>query len=177
MENAPSAVGAGMGIGADDEVAGHAHAALGQKRVLNTRAALLPVVGDVLVVREITHLLGLLGALDVLVGRIVVRHQAHAIAVEDVPGAQLVEDVDGDRRGDVVGEHQVQVALDQLPRPHLVQAGVRRQDLLGHGHGSCHSCFPSVVAGPSGRPVAGIESDYLEARSRWSEIRRFSAFR
>ena len=132
------AVGAGVGVRADDEVAGHHGTDLGQQRVLDAGAALFPVVGDLLLMGKIAHLLGLLGALDVLVGRVVVGHQANAIAIEYALGAQLAEHIDGDGRGDIVREDYVEVALDQLSGSHLVQAGMCRQDLLGYGHGSGH---------------------------------------
>lgn len=127
-----------MGVRADDEVAGHHGTGLGQQRVLDAGAALFPVVGDLLLMGKIAHLLGLLGALDVLVGRVVVGHQADAIAIEYALGAQLAEHIDGDGRGDIVRKDYVEVALDQLSGSYLVQAGMCRQDLLGYGHGSGH---------------------------------------
>lgn len=127
-----------MGVRADNEVTRHHGTGLGQQRVLDAGAALLPVVGDLLLMGKIAHLLGLLGALDVLVGRVVVGHQADAIAIEYALGAQLAEHIDGDGCGDVVGEDYVEVALDQLSGSHLVQAGMCCQDLLGYGHGSGH---------------------------------------
>ena len=48
------------------------HALLGQERVLDAHAADLVVVRDALRAREVAHHLGLLGGLDVLVGRVVV---------------------------------------------------------------------------------------------------------
>jgi hypothetical protein len=47
--------------------------------------------------------------------------------------------VDGDRRGDVVGEHQVEVALDQLSGDDLVEPGVGGKDLLCNGHRTRHA--------------------------------------
>ena len=137
-EGAQGTVGAGVRVGADDEVTRHDGAGLGQQRMLDARAALLPIMGHVLLVGKIAHLLGLLGALDVLVGRIVVGHEAHAVAVEDLGGAQLMEHVDGDRRGDVVCQHDVQIALDELAGTDLFEACMGCGNLLGHGHGSWH---------------------------------------
>ena len=150
-EGPERAVGAGVRVGTDHEVAEDDGARLGEQRVLDAGAALLPVVGDMLLVGEVAHLLGLLGALDVLVGRVVVGHEAHAVGVEDLLGPQLAKDVDGDGRGDVVGEHEVEVALHELPRPHLVQPRMRRQDLLRHGHGSSHFERLSSLRGPTPR--------------------------
>ena len=142
-ERAERAIRAGMRIRTDHEVAGHHGAGLGQKGMLDARAALLPVMGDLLLMGEVTHLFGLLGALDVLVGRVVVRHQAHAVAVEHLGGAQLVEHVDRDGRGDIVREHEVQIALYELAGANLVQPGMSCEDLLCYGHRSWHGFLPS----------------------------------
>ena len=142
--------------------------------MLDTRAALLPVVGDALFVCKVAHLLGLLGALDVLVGRVVIGHETHALRVEDTLGPQLAEDVDGDGRRDVVGKHEVEVALDELSGTDLVKPGVRRQDLLGHGHGSGHSRNLSCQGGHlPRRPTVGAYFPLL-ARDVW--IMRLMAF-
>ena len=139
-----------MGVRADHEVAGDDNALLGEERVLDAHASLLEVVRDVVLVGEVAGDLGLLGALDVLIGAVMVGHQADAVAVED-PGADLAHVLDGDGRRDVVGEHEVEVALDKLPGDDLVEARVGGQDLLGHGHGTCHvNSSPKRAA--SGRP-------------------------
>ena len=70
-----------------------------------------------------------------------VGHEAHAVAVEDFGRAELAEHVDRNRGGDVVGEDEVEVALNELAGAHLVEAGVGREDLLGYGHGSWHGCL------------------------------------
>jgi hypothetical protein len=74
-ERTDAAVGAGVGVGANDEVARADDAALGEKGMLDAHAALLEVVGDAHLVREVARDLGLLGALDVLVGAVVVGHE------------------------------------------------------------------------------------------------------
>ena len=126
-----------MGVRADHEVAGDDDAALGEKGVLDAHAALLVVVRDPHLVGEVARDLGLLGALDVLVGSVVVGHEADLVAVEDA-GADLAHGLDGDGRGDVVGEHEVEVALDELAGNDLLETGVGGEDLLGHGLGTCH---------------------------------------
>ena len=136
-EGTDAAVGAGVGVRADHEVAGHDDAALGEKGVLDAHAALLVVVRDPHLVGEVARDLGLLGALDVLVGSVVVGHEADLVAVEDA-GTDLAHRLDGDGRGDVVGEHKVEVALDELAGNDLLETGVGGEDLLGHGLGTCH---------------------------------------
>ena len=68
---------------------------------------------DAHLVREVARDLGLLGALDVLVGAVVVWDQADLLAVEDAR-ANLAHGLDGDGRRYVVREHEVEVALDEL---------------------------------------------------------------
>ena len=137
-ERAERAVGAGMGIGADDQIARAHDALLGQQRVLDAHATDLVVMRDALLTGEIAHLLGLLGAFDVLVRNIMVGNQGDFSGVEDLLHADLLEILDGDRRRDVVGKHQVEIALDQLPRLDFVKPRMCGQDLLSHGHGTCH---------------------------------------
>ncbi len=152
-ERAERAVGAGVGVGADDQVAGTDDALFGQQRVLDAHAADLPVVLDPLGAGEVAHPLGLPGALDVLVGGVVVGHEAHPRAVEHLGRAQVLEDPDGDGCGDVVGEGDVEVALHELPGAHLGQAGVGGQNLLRHGHGAGHAVSSLAVAsGGAARP-------------------------
>jgi len=67
-----------VAVGTDDEVARDDDALLGEKGVLDAHAALLEVVGDGVLVGEVARHLGLLGGLDVLVGRVVVRHEEDA---------------------------------------------------------------------------------------------------
>ena len=136
-EGAERPVGAGVAVGADDEVARAHDALLGQKRVLHAHAAHLIVMGNALLAHEIAHDLRLFGALDVLVGHVVVGHEHHLVGVEH-RFADLAHGLDGDGRRHVVGEHEVQVALDELPGHHLVEPGVGGEDLLRHGHGTGH---------------------------------------
>ena len=142
-ERADAAIGAGVGVRADHEVTRHHNALLGEKGVLDAHAALFEVVGDLMLVGKVARHLGLLGALDVLVGAVVVRDQADAVAVKDAR-ANLAHGLDGDGRRDVVGQHEVQVALHELPGNDLLEPRVVRQDLLCHSHGTCHAVSLSL---------------------------------
>ena len=126
-----------MGVGADHEVAGHHYALLGQQRMLNTHTALLKIVDDLMLMGKIARDLGLLGTLDVLVGRVMVGHEANPLAVKH-SSTNLAHRLDGDGSRNVVGEHQVEVALNQLARHNLIESRVGGQNLLCHGHGTCH---------------------------------------
>ena len=131
---AQRAVGTGMAVRADDDLARRAQALLGQQRVLDAGLADLEVVDDLLLARKGAHGLGHLRGLDVLVGREVIRHQHDLRGVKDLLGAHLVEFVDRHRPGDVVAQHQVEVAHEELARPAAFDARGARKDFLGHGH-------------------------------------------
>ena len=125
-----------MAVGADDEVARADDALLGKQRMLDAHAAHLVVVGDTLLAREIAHDLGLLGALDVLVGDVMVGHERDLRGIEHLLNANLAEFFDGDGGGNVVGQHEVEIAFDQLTRLHFVEPRMGGEDLLRHGHGT-----------------------------------------
>ena len=108
-----------------------------------TASVMFEVVGDLVLVGKVARHLGLLGALDVLVGAVVVGDQADAVAVKDAR-ANLAHGLDGDGRRDVVGQHEVQVALHELPGNDLLEPRVVRQDLLCHSHGTCHAVSLSL---------------------------------
>ena len=111
------AVGAGVAVRADDAVPGGDDALLRQQGVLHAHLAHVEEVDDAVPAGELPALLGLLGALDVLVGDEVVQDDVHSRLVEDVAKARLLKLVDGHRGGDVVAQDDVQVRLDQLSRP------------------------------------------------------------
>ena len=105
-------------------------ALLGQQGVLDAHLAHIVEVQDVVLVGEGAALLGLGGALDVLVGDKVVQHDGDVFLVEHAVKAGLFKFVDGHRGGDVVAQHNIQLGVDQLARLDLVQAGVGSQNLL-----------------------------------------------
>ena len=139
-ERAQRAVRAGVAVRADDEVARAHDALLRQQRMFHAHAAHLVVVGDALLAREVAHDLGLLGALDVLVGDVMVGHERDLRGIEHLLDADLAEFLDGDGGRDVVGQHEVKIAFDQLARHHFVQARMGGKDLFRHGHGTRHAC-------------------------------------
>ena len=92
-----------MGIGTDNQIARAHDALLGQQRVLDAHATDLVVMRDALLTGEIAHLLGLLGAFDVLVRNVVIGNQGDLGGIEHLLHADLLEILNGDRRRDVVG--------------------------------------------------------------------------
>ncbi len=131
-------IGAGVAVGTNDKVACAHNALLGQKRMLNAHAANLVVVRNALFTSKIARHLGLFGALDVFIGNVMVGYQSDFRRVENLVYADLLELLDCHRCGNVVGKHQIEVALDKLARNHFFETRVGREDLLSHGHGTWH---------------------------------------
>ena len=123
-----------MAVRADDDLAGGDNALLRQQRVLDAHAADLVIVDDVLRAREFAHLLGERRGLNVLVGDEVIRDQRDLRGVEHLDRAHPVKLVDGHGGGDVVAQHKVKLAHEQLARAAALNAGGTREDFLCHGH-------------------------------------------
>ena len=137
-ERAHGAVGAGMGVRADDAVTGCDESLLRQERVFDAAVVSdLEVVLDLLVLCEGAHAGALGRRLDVLVRREVVRNERDLRLVEDLLLAELRKLADRDGRGDVIAQHEVELRHDELARVDFLHPGVFRQDLLRHCH--CHS--------------------------------------
>ena len=123
-----------MGVRADDGLAGGHEALFRQQRVFDAHLSHVVEVVDVELPREGAALFALGGGLDVLVRHKVIHHQRDAALVEDLIEPRRLELVDGHGRGDVVGQHQVELRLDELPGVDLIQARVLCQNLLRHCH-------------------------------------------
>ena len=134
-KGAERAVGAGVAVRADHQVARADQTLLGQKRVLDAHAAHVKKVVYAVFSREGAHRFHLFGRLDILVRGKVVHDHAHPLGAFDAGKARLFKFFNGDGRGDVVSEHHVQLGIDQLARLYACKPRVRREDLLRH----CHS--------------------------------------
>ena len=143
-ERGHGAVGAGVAVGADDDVARRHHAAVGQEHVLDAHAPDLEVVDDLVLAGELAHLHGLARGLDVLVGREVVGHEGDAGRVPDLGEPGLVELGDRQRRGDVVGQREVDLRLDDVAGVYLVAPRGACEDLLGDR--GTHQTSPAAAA-------------------------------
>ena len=106
----------------------------GQKRVLDAHHADVHEVFDVVLVREGAGLLNERRRLDVLVRRKVVHDHRDLCVVENRGRAVLLENVDRDRRGNVVAENHVELGVDQLTSLDFFEPRVSREDFLGHCH-------------------------------------------
>ena len=127
-------VGAGVAVGADDEVPGNHDPLLGQEGMLDPRLADVVVVGELLLVGKVPHELALLGRIDVLVRGEVVRDEDDLVPVEHLAAARLPEVIDGDGRRDVVSEGDIHLGIDQHPGTHLVEPRVPAEYLFRDGH-------------------------------------------
>ena len=123
-----STVSAGVGVGADDEPAGSGETLLDHELVADSALSDLEVIGEVVLLHEIPHLLGLDGGCDVLVGNIVVRDEDHPL-LEHLPVADLVVFPECDGAGDVVDHHVVNIGDHDLSR-FGIGVRMRGQDLL-----------------------------------------------
>ncbi len=126
-----------MAVGADHEIPRADDPLLREQRMLDAHAAHLVEMRDALIMSEIAHDLRLLGALDVLVGHVMIRDEDHLILVEHgIRYLRARPNGKGSRH--IIGKDQVQIAFDELPRLYLIQASMSCQYLLRHGHGTRH---------------------------------------
>ena len=107
--------------------------------MLYTHATHFVVMGDTLLTGKIARHLGLFGALNVLVGYVVVGNQSDLGRIETLFYADLLEFLNGDGCGNVVGKNEVKVALDQLAGNHFLEPRMGCKDLLCHGHRTWHT--------------------------------------
>ena len=127
-------VRAGVAVGTNDAVTGGHNALFGQQGMFNTHLADIIKVEDIVFVGKLTALLGLLGTLDILVGHKVVQHNVHAGFIKYRVEPGFLELIDGNRGGNIVAKHNVQLGIDELPGRYRSFAAMRSEDLLCHGH-------------------------------------------
>ncbi len=103
-----------MAVSADDQIAGAHQPTLGQQGVLHPAVAALIVVGDALLFRKFAADQHLIGRINVFLGREVIHDQGDFLPVENLFRAHAAKRLDGQRAGDVVGQHQGYPALNDL---------------------------------------------------------------
>ena len=134
-ECAQSAVGAGVGIRADNGFSRTDQPFLREEGMLDSHFSYVIEILQVEASGEGPAFFTLLRALDVFVRGEVIHDERNSAPVEDAVKPRLIELIDGYRTGDVICQHHVQPGVDQLPRRHMIQTGVSGEDLLCH----CHS--------------------------------------
>ena len=122
-----------MAVCADNAVARADKPLFGQKCVLDAHLSYVIEVFDLLALRKFARALDLACRLDVLIGREVVHDKRDLALVFDVT-ARLLHFANGDGRGDVVGEREIELRLDELSLRDVIESRVRGKDLLRHGH-------------------------------------------
>ena len=138
-EGTQRAVGAGVGVCADDTITGADDTLFGKQGVLDAHLTHVVEVGDVMLFREIACGSAQLGGFDVLTGGVVVEDDGDLVFVEHAVKARLFKNVDSDGGGDVVAEDNIQLGLDEVAGFYRIQACVSGEDLLCHGH--AHGSF------------------------------------
>ena len=133
-ECAQCAVGAGVGVCADDNVTGNDQSFFRQQSVFDAHLSHVVEVGDLLFAAEITAHFTLGSCLDVLVRSKVIHDHGHLILVENIVLVQFVELPDRNRGSDIVAQHTIQIDQDQLTGFNRIQTGVCGKDLLCHCH-------------------------------------------
>ena len=127
-----------MAVRADHAVTGSDDAFFRQQRMLNAHLTDIVEVEDIVLIGELSALLGLGSALDILIGYKVIQHDSDMLFIKHAVKTGAFKLVDGHRGGDIVAQHNVQLCVDQLACLDLRQSGVCGKDLLrqGHSHGS-----------------------------------------
>ncbi len=126
-------IGAGVAVGADDDVAGPHNPLFREQGMLHPHVAAVVKMGQVLFPGKVSQLLALDGGRDILVGGEVVADQDHPVPVKNLFSPHLMKILDGQGRGDVVAQGDIHPGHDQLAGFHIIFAAVRRENFLGNG--------------------------------------------
>jgi len=129
-----SPVGAGMAVGADNQIPRQHQSLLGKESMLDPDGAPLEGVREILLIDEVPKDLALGSRLDVLVRGEVIRYQDHAVPVKHGGPTRFPELLDGKRGRDVVAQGDVHPGIDQHPGMELLQLRVFTEDLLCYRH-------------------------------------------
>ena len=127
-------VGAGVAVGADDQIPGQHQALFGKEGMLDPDGAPLEGVRELLLPDELPKDLALGGRLDVLVRGEMIRNEDHPVPVKHVGPARLPELLDGEGGRDVVPQGDIHPGIDQHPGMELLQIRVFPENLLRYRH-------------------------------------------
>ena len=137
-----------MAVGTDDAVTGGHDAFFGQEGVLNAHLTHIVEVEDIIFVGKLAALLGLGCALDVLIGDEVIQHDGNVLLVEHAVKACLLKLVDGDRGGDIVAQHDIELGIDELACLDLRQTRMCGQNFLRQSHSHGDTLLLSSITPP-----------------------------
>ena len=131
-ESAQRAVGTGVRVGADDDVAGNDEALLGEQGVFDAHVFFVEEVLHLVLLGEVAADARLVGGRDVLGGDEVIEDDGEAVGVGELRRAGVFERFDGDGGGDVVADDHVDGHPDDLTGVYRF-TGVFAENLFGNG--------------------------------------------
>jgi len=112
-KSAQGAVGAGVAVRADDQVAGKNDALFRQQRVFDAHLSAFVEIRYAELEGELADGFALLGGVDVFVRRKMIQNQRHPVAVKNLLPAGRAEFADGDGRRDVVAQRDIDPGVDE----------------------------------------------------------------
>jgi hypothetical protein len=121
-------IGTGVTVRADDCVSRKDEALLRQKGMFDPHLSNLEEVSEAVSLGEIPEDLTLLSGEDVLRRSEVVRNENDAVPMKDPLGSDLFEGFDGERRGNIVPEGQIDPGIDEVTRKDGFLPSVSGQD-------------------------------------------------
>ena len=124
-----------MRIGTDNCVTCNNKSFFRKQSVFNAHLSDVEEIGDRLFTAELTAHLTLICCLDVLVRSEMVHDHCYLILIEDIFFSEFVKLLYGNRRCDVVSEHQIKIDHNKFAAFDLIDSGMSSQYLLSH----CHS--------------------------------------
>jgi hypothetical protein len=122
-------------VRADDCVSRKDEALFGKKGMFDSHLSDLEEVSEAVGLGEIPEDLTLLRGEDVLGRSEVVRNENDAIPMKDFFGAGFFESFDGERRGNIVPEGQIDPGIDEVTRKDDFFPGMSGQNFLCDCHG------------------------------------------
>ena len=140
-ESTERPVGTGVGVRPDRKLSGGDESLLRNQSMLNPHISHIEIMRELLLRREVPADLSALCGDDVLVRDEMIHHEDDLIPVKDRLLSQLLHLPDRKRSRNIIPVDQIDIRLDQLPRQDLIEARMRRQNLLAHRHS--HIILPS----------------------------------
>ena len=133
-ERTKRSVGTGVGVSTDAGISCHDQAFLRKECMLDSHLSHIKIVHDIICLGEISHLLHVLRTLDILIRREMIHDQCDLRIVKYCFLFELGKLIDGNRSGNIISKHKIQICLDQVSGVNLRKSGVCSKDLLCHCH-------------------------------------------
>ena len=124
-----------MGVCTDYDITCYGKSFFRQQGMLNSHLADLEIVRDLIAACEFAHAFAVFCRFDILVRYKVIRYQRDLVLIEHTVHLHFFHLFDGNRACNVVAQNQIQLRFNQLSCFHMIESGMRGQNLLCH----CHS--------------------------------------